>query len=159
LVPHIGSPALNPPLPPDASGRPRLDMPEALLARRMSLYRGAMSNETLVQALKAIVANAKAGQLDAAYAGYRDLFAQSDFLQYRPDDQRQALKLLILAKGAPDPPTTAMVEAHRAAIVPLTELVSAHGEPADHELLGLCHLCVGNPESASDIFKAGLAIE
>src|SRR5262249_43323980 len=101
----------------------------------------------------------KAGQLDASYAGYRDLFGQPAFQKHRPDDQRQALKLMILAKGVPDPPTPAMIEAHRAAIAPLTELVSAHSEPADHELLGLCHLSVGNPESASEIFKAGLAIE
>ena len=51
------------------------------------------------------------------------------------------------------------IEAHRAAIAPLTELVSAHGEPGDHEMLGICHLAVGNEESASAIFKAGLAIE
>ena len=118
-----------------------------------------MSTETLVQTVKEIVTHAKAGRLDAAYAGYRALFAGPDFQKERPEDQRQALKLMVLAKGVPEPASPAMVEAHRAAIVPLTELVSAHGEPADHELLGICHLAVGNPESASDIFKAGLTIE
>ena len=38
-------------------------------------------------------------------------------------------------------------------------MVSAHGDPADHELLGICHVCLGNEESASAIFRAGLAIE
>ena len=31
------------------------------------------------------------------------LFSQPDFGQHRPEDQRSALRLMILAKGAPDP--------------------------------------------------------
>jgi hypothetical protein len=118
-----------------------------------------MSTDTLVSAVKDIVGHAKAGRLDEAYAGYQKLFSSPSFPSHRPEDQRQALRLMVMARGVPDPPTPAMVEAHRAAIAPLTELVSALGEPADHELLGICHLCVGNTESASSIFKAGLAIE
>ena len=66
---------------------------------------------------------------------------------------------MVLAKNAPQKPTEAMVLAHRAAIVPLTELVSSQKEPADYEMLGICHLVIGNEASASSIFRAGLAIE
>jgi hypothetical protein len=118
-----------------------------------------MANDVLVQAVKRIVHLAKNGQLDQAYGGYRSLFESPEFVTYRPDDQRQVLRLMILAKGAPSPPGAPMIEAHRSAVVPLTELVSAHGEPGDHEMLGICHVVLGNEDSASAIFRAGLAIE
>ena len=118
-----------------------------------------MSKEELVAAVKQIVTIARNGDLDGAYAGYRDLFSQPWFTGERPEDQRQALRLMILAKNAPRVPSPVMIEAHRAALPALTELVSVHQEPADHELLGVCHVVLGNAESASRIFRAGLAIE
>jgi hypothetical protein len=118
-----------------------------------------VATEALVNAVKEIVALAKAGDREGSYLGYRDLFASADFVTYPAAEQRQALKFMILAKGMPNVPTPAMVEAHRAALIPLTELVSALGEPADHELLGVCHVVLGNEASASAIFKAGLALE
>lgn len=118
-----------------------------------------MANEVLLTQVKAIVAHAKRNDWDGMYDGYRALFADPTFAAYRPEDQRPALRLMILQKGAPSTPTPAMVEAHRAALGPLTELVSMLGEPADHELLGMCHVALGNEESASAIFKAGLALE
>ncbi|MDI1430056.1 MULTISPECIES: hypothetical protein [Polyangium] len=119
------------------------------------------NKEELVQTVKAIVKHWRDGQLDEAYAGYRDLFSRPDFAEHRPEDQRSALKLMIMAKGAPNPerPTPAMVEAHRTAVPPLTDLVSALGDPADHEMLGICHVLLGNLEAARAIFRAGLAIE
>lgn len=119
----------------------------------------AMSKEELVLAVKRIVTLARAGDLDGAYAGYRDLFSAPSFLSERPDDQRQVLRLMILAKNVPREATPAMIEAHRAALPALTELVSVHAEPADHEMLGVCHVLLGNAESASRIFRAGLALE
>ena len=118
-----------------------------------------MANAELVSAVKRIAAVARAGELDQAYNGYRDLFAGEAFVTYRPEDQRQALRLMILAKNAPHKPTPPMIEAHRAAVPALTELVSSHQEPADHEMLGICHVILGNEESASRIFRAGLALE
>jgi hypothetical protein len=118
-----------------------------------------MANEALVSAVKDIMAIAKSGDREGSYLRYRDLFTSAEFATYLPAEQRQALRLMVLAKGTPNVPTPAMIEAHRAALVPLTELVSAHGEPADHELLGVCHVLLGNDASASAIFKAGLAIE
>lgn len=119
------------------------------------------TKEELVQTVKGIVKHWRDGQLDVAYQGYRDLFSSPDFGQHRPEDQRSALRLMIMAKGAPNPdrPTEPMIEAHRAAVSPLTDLVSNHGDPADHEMLGVCHVVLGNMESASAIFRAGLAIE
>lgn len=118
-----------------------------------------MANEALVQAVKKIVGLAKDGDLDGAYNGYRDLFASGDFADYRVEDQRQALRLMVSMKGMPKPPTGAVVEAHRAASVRLAQLVSAHAEPADHELLGMCHVVLGNEAEASSVFRAGLALE
>jgi hypothetical protein len=118
-----------------------------------------MANEELVSAVKQIVTKARSGSLDEAYLGYRDLFEAPAFSSYRAEDQRQALRLMVLAKHAPRQPTDAMLLAHRAAIAALTELVSSHKEPADYEMLGICHLVVGNEASASTIFRAGLALE
>jgi hypothetical protein len=118
-----------------------------------------MANEELVSSVKRIMVLARGGNLDAAYQGYRDLFASPVFPTYRPEDQRQALRLMILAKSAPHKPTETMIEAHRAAVPALTELVSVYQEPGDHEMLGVCHVLLGNEESASVIFRAGLALE
>jgi hypothetical protein len=117
-----------------------------------------MANEELVAAVKKIVALSRTS-LDDAYLGYRDLFEAPSFPGYRPEDQRQALRLMILAKNAPRTPTPTMIEAHRAAVPALTELVSTLRDPIDHEMLGICHVVLGNSESASQIFRAGLAIE
>ncbi len=118
-----------------------------------------MANEELVRQVKEIVGRAKLGDLDGAYLGYRDLFASTAFATYRVEDQRQALQLMVLMKGAPKPATPAMIEAHGAGRALLSTLVAAHGEPSDHELLGICHVVLGDEASASTVFKAGLAIE
>lgn len=122
----------------------------------------AMANkDELVQSVKNIVKHWREGKLAEAFTGYQSLFSQPDFNQHRPEDQRQALKLMVMAKGGPSPEraTPEMVEAHRAAAQQLTELVSKYGEPADHEMLGICHVVLGNPDTASAIFRAGLALE
>jgi hypothetical protein len=118
-----------------------------------------MPNEALLTAVKAIVANARAGKLEEAYVGYRDLFASPVFSTYEPHDQRQALRLMIHAKGLPHTPPPAVVEAHRTAIVPLTDLVSKYNEPGDYEMLGMCHVAVGNEAGAGTVFRAGLDLE
>src|SRR5947208_1088081 len=67
-------------------------------------YAGLVANEALVQSIKDIVALAKEGDLDGSYDGYRDLFASAAFGTYRVEDQRQALRLMIARKGAPQTP-------------------------------------------------------
>jgi hypothetical protein len=118
-----------------------------------------VANEDLVRSIKEIVTRAKGGDPDGAYHGYQELFASDAFGTFRLEDQRQALRLMVLMKGAPKPATPAMVEAHRAAIPTLTGMVEGHSEPADHELLGICHVVCGDEASASSVFRAGLAIE
>jgi hypothetical protein len=118
-----------------------------------------MANEELVGAIKKIVVLARAGELDAAYNGYRDLFSNPAFPSYRPEDQRQALKLMVLVKGSPSKHSPAKVAAHQSAIPLLTALVAEHKEPSDHELLGMCHVIVGNEDIAREIFRAGLYLE
>ena len=118
-----------------------------------------MANEELVRSVKEIIGRAKGGDTDSAYRGYRDLFASPAFAGYRVEDQRQALQLMVLMKGAPKPATPAMVDAHRAAQGILVALVASHAEPSDHELLGICHVILGDEASASTVFRAGLALE
>ncbi len=118
-----------------------------------------VANKELVQAIKGIVTLAKGGDIDGAYHGYRDLFTSELFRSYRPEDQRQALRFMVFMDGAPKTMTPAMVEAHRAAVAPLTELVSTLGESSDHELLGICQVAIGDEATASTVFRAGLAIE
>ncbi len=122
-------------------------------------YAPEVANEALVRSIKDIMALAKGGDVDGSYLGYRDLFAGAEFATYRVEDQRQALKLMLIKKGEPPKMTAAMTEAHVAAKAILTELVSVHNEPADYELLGVCHVSLGNEESASAIFKSALTIE
>jgi len=118
-----------------------------------------VANEELVRSIKDIVGRAKSGNTEGAYQGYSDLFQSPAFSGYRVEDQRQALQLMVLMKGAPKPATPAMLAAHSAARGLLTGLVSAHAEPSDHELLGICHVVLGDEASASQVFRAGLAIE
>jgi hypothetical protein len=118
-----------------------------------------MPNEELVAAVKVIIGHAKAGKMDESYAGYAQLFSSPAFRAYPEADQRQALKLMIHAKGIPTFPGPAIAGAHKKAIVPLQALVAAHNEPADYELLGLCHVRVGDEASARVAFQKGLDLE
>ena len=118
-----------------------------------------MSNESLVQTIKEIVALARDDKIDEAYQRYAKLFSSTEFSKYKPEDQRQALRLMVFAKGVPDAPTPKMVEAHRAALGPLSKLVADQKEPADHELLGICYVACGDEQNASQVFRAGLALE
>lgn len=117
-----------------------------------------MSKEALVGAVKQIVSTSRAGDVEGSYDGYRDLFAAPWFLQNRPEDQRQALKLLVLAKRT-GKPSDKLIAALRSALVPLTELVSTLNEPEDLEMLGVCHLTLGNEDAASNLFRQGLTLE
>jgi hypothetical protein len=118
-----------------------------------------MSKDDLVRVLKQVIGFSRAGKYDESYTGYRDLFSDPEFLKQRPEDMRQALRLMVHAKPPLPSSTPVIVEAHRAAVLPLTELVSIHDDPGDYELLGMCHLLLGNVESASRMYRAGLAIE
>jgi hypothetical protein len=118
-----------------------------------------MASEELVTAVKNIIALAKSGKTDESYAGYAALFSSPAFATYPVSEQRQALKFMVLAKGIPTFPPPAIAAAHKKAIVPLQALIAAHGDPADYELLGLCHVRVGDEASARVAFQKGLDLE
>lgn len=118
----------------------------------------ARAKEALVTAVKAITAQARGGDEDGSYEGYAKLYATPEFGANRPEDQRQALKLLILKKRNGQP-SAKLIEAHRAAIPALTELVSTLEDPEDYEMLGICHLLIGNDQAASNMFRQGLTLE
>jgi hypothetical protein len=117
-----------------------------------------MSKEGLVNAVKQIMGIARAGDAEKSYEGYKDLFEAPWFTQNKPEDMRQALKLLVLTKRTGQP-SAGCLDAHRAAIGPLTELVSTANEPEDYEMLGICHLLIGNEQAASNMFRQGLTLE
>lgn len=119
---------------------------------------GAPRNETLVAALKKIMMLSKNGRAAEAYQEYENLFSSRAFADYRPDEQRQALKLMVLAKSHPAN-TEGVVAAHRAALVRLKTLVEALAEPADQELLGVTQLFLGDEKAARAAFQAGLDLE
>ncbi len=118
-----------------------------------------MANEQLVHAVKKIVAVSREGKHDEAYAGWKQLFEGPAFMGYDAPDQRQALRLMVLAKGAPTRMNEAMLAAHAAAVPSLEKLVAAHKEPADYEMLGLCYAAAGDTTRASEAFRAGLTLE
>lgn len=118
-----------------------------------------MANEVLVQTIKKCVGLTRSGLLSEAYVTYCDLFSSPAFMSYMPTDQRQALGLMIRSKMAPPLPTPEMCDAHRSAVAPLTELVVNYHEPADCEMLGMCHVILEDPESAGKVFREGLVME
>ena len=67
-----------------------------------------MSKDELVKSIKLIVQLARDGKLDEAYGLYRSMFADPTFLALRPEDQRQALKLMVHAKTHLREPTPAI---------------------------------------------------
>lgn len=128
-----------------------------------------MTKDELVGEVKKIMGHFRDGANQAAYEGFEQLLQRPGFTQLRPEDQRPALRLLIAGKrpelamqrelDLSKPLDAAVERSHRAALPTLTELVSVHGEPEDFELLGMVHQRLGNLESASSIYRAGLQIE
>jgi len=117
-----------------------------------------MSKEFLVTAVKQIMAQSRGGDVEGSFDAYGKLYGAPEFMANKPEDMRQALKLLILAKRFGNQ-SQRLIEAHRAAIPALTELVSTHNEAEDYEMLGICHLLIGNDAAASNMFRQGLALE
>ncbi len=80
------------------------------------------------------------------------------FAEYRADDQRQALKLLLLAK-APDGRSDAVSRAYKIALQRIQSLVDTLAEPADYEMLGVAHLQLEDKTAASAAFDIALKLE
>lgn len=120
---------------------------------------GQPRNEALITALKKIVKLSKAGRAGDAYQEYETLFTSGTFAAYRAEDQRQALKLMVLAKAHP-PEKDRVLAAHKAAITRLKALLEGSSPDAgDHELLGVAQLYIGDDKAARATFEAGLELE
>lgn len=77
-------------------------------------------------------------------------------IAYQLPARRAAASLEADGHGEEPPDREAVTSAHRPALVRLKALVEARDEPADQELLGLTHLCLGDEKAASAAFQAGL---
>lgn len=118
-----------------------------------------MATEALVAQVKRIVGLAKAGNLDDAYKGYAALFRSPEFRTYPLEEQRQAIKLVANIKVAPSKTTPAQIDAFRAAIEPLTEILGAFGASEDFQWLGICCVVTGDEKRAGELFRTGLKLE
>ena len=116
-------------------------------------------NAALIAALKHIRAIGKEGHFEEAFRQYATLLASASFAECRPEDQRQALKLMIHAKAPPGAAGDEMRSAFRAALPILQALVVKHHDPADYEMLGMSYVVLEQPEKATEIFKKALEIE
>ena len=115
-------------------------------------------DERFVEAVKKIVLVLKSGRTDDGYQQYADLLRAGSFTQYRPDDQRQAIKMLLLAKP-PAVRTEPVSAAFHAAIDRIQALIDAHADPADYEMLGVARLHLEEKEAAHTAFEVALKLE
>ena len=115
-------------------------------------------NESFVEAVKKIVLVLRSGQTDEGYRQYAELLSSPDFTEYRPDDQRQALKLLLMAK-APPTRSEAVEGAYSVALTRIQALVDTLAEPTDYEMLGVAYLQLGNKNAAGAAWETALKLE
>ncbi|MBX3227461.1 MAG: hypothetical protein KIT84_13990 [Labilithrix sp.] len=110
------------------------------------------------EALKQARSAAKEGRLDDMFRQYGTVFASGSFASMRPDDQRQALKLMFFGKQ-PDVASDDVKNAYRVTLPILQALVLRDRDPADYELLGMAYAVLEEPEKAMEIFKKALDVE
>ena len=118
-----------------------------------------MATPALVAEVKRIVGLAKAGSVEDAFKAYASLFRSPEFRGYPMEEQRSVLKLVANIKVPPSRPTAPQIDAFRAAIDPLTEILGALGESEDFQWLGICHLVTGDEKRAAELFRTGLKLE
>ena len=104
----------------------------------------ARDRQALAATVKRIVASARDGAMHTAYAAYAKLFANREFAQLRPHDQRQALKLMVMAKTAP-PRSEFVLHAYRSALDRLQVLAGSADDPLDREMIEACEKMLANP--------------
>ena len=130
-------PPSTPPPPPEPS-QPPIAKPDK---------EGTTKNAELIGALKKIVSLSRTGRIDEAYSEYAALFSSTAFGGYRREEQRQALKLMVLAKNPP-PKSEVVVEAHRAALARLEVLTETGAEAIDLEMLNAARVMCDDPNGA-----------
>ncbi|MGE0871156.1 MAG: hypothetical protein AB7P03_21505 [Kofleriaceae bacterium] len=113
------------------------------IARGSMVEIDARSKEALAATVKRIVGSARAGRTPEAYDAYAALFQDTDFARQRPQDQRQVLKLMVMAKSPPSP-SASVIQAYKSALARLEALVEECNDPADVEMVGLCRGLLDN---------------
>jgi hypothetical protein len=125
-----------------------------LKSSRLSL----MADEFIISNVKEAIHLARQGKHDESFARYQSLFDAPQFASAPVDNRRQALKLMVTAKGIPEPLSAAAVIAFQSAWQAIAALVQNGQEPQDYDLLGLTHLRLGDSTGAKQVFEAGLAV-
>ena len=159
-------PSTPPPAPPPAapvSVKPSTPPPPNAVPRPSTAPASASPpsegrDERFVEAVKKIVLVLKSGRTDDGYQQYADLLRAGSFTQYRPDDQRQAIKMLLLAKP-PAVRTEPVSAAFHAAVDRIQALIDAHADPADYEMLGVARLHLEEKQAAHTAFEVALKLE
>ena len=141
------APSVAPPPPPA----------QPTLAKPLTPSSASGKNEAFVEAVKKIVLVLKSGRTDEGYTQYAELLSSPAFAEYRADDQRQALKLLLLAKAPAR--SDAVSRAYKIALQRIQSLVDTLAEPADYEMLGVAHLQLEDRTAASAAFDIALKLE
>jgi hypothetical protein len=158
--PPMKTPSVAPP--PPAPPPPPPPPPAATLAKPPTPATASGKNEAFVEAVKKIVLVLKSGRTDEGYTQYAELLSSPGFAEYRADDQRQALKLLLLAKAPPHVEggrSDAVSRAYKIALQRIQSLVDTLAEPADYEMLGVAHLQLEDHNAASAAFDIALKLE
>jgi hypothetical protein len=116
-----------------------------------------MKNAELAKTLRLIFNTARSGRTEYAYSKLAELFSSAAFAGYEPNEQREALKLMVHAS---DPPKKEFVlAANRAALGHLKKLAESLAEPADWEMLGLANLRLDDTGAANAAFEKALELE
>jgi hypothetical protein len=145
------APAPPPPVP---EATPELE-PEPKVILRPDVQR---ENDAPAGVLGKIVEFANAGSIVDACQECAALLESPLFVDCSLEDQRQALTLLrVLSKTAA--PSEALQAAHRVARDRAAGLVERTRDPADYELLGLCHVSLDEHSDALESFRKGLELE
>jgi len=92
-----------------------------------------------------------------ATGSFAELFSGPAFADYEPDEQREALRLMVHARNPPK--EEFVLVASRAALGHLEKLAETLGEPADYEMLGLTLLRLDQMDAADAAFTKALELE
>lgn len=118
-----------------------------------------MANEALVSAVKQILSLFREKREEEGFAAYGRLFSSPEFGTFTPQEQRQALKLMINLKVPPLKPAPHMVAAYKEAMKPLKALIAAEQDPGDMELYGIAQIITGDEKGAGDTLRKALQME
>jgi hypothetical protein len=97
----------------------------------------ASNKEALAATVKRIVRCARDGRTTEAYKAYAKLFDDESFAKQRSQDQRQVLKLVVMAKSAPAPDSE-VTSAYQSALARLKALAAEADDPLDREMIAVC---------------------